>query len=689
MKKFLLFLAVIILTALFYPGMDPFCANNFLVLDSITASGSRIDIHTTGQAKYNVFKISNPPRLVVELFNVEQDLKQKEINVGGAIIKRIRSGQFQNEPVKIARVVIELTKQSEYSASQKGGNIFITLQQDAGVPQTARAASLTVSTVTTKAEKSRPKKQLKPTSISVSTAAVKQAVAPVAKKTIRPAVATAGKQEIIASTITVKAQKEPAVSSAPVSAAPPKITPRTPKAVPAPASKVVQAQRVEPKRQAAQKHAPVAKAPKKSDMRVIGNITLPKTPVTMEYQDADIQDVLQVLSLRSGINIIAGVDVTGTISISLKDVPFDQAFNTILTIKGLTSLAIGDNILQVITPAALTSQRQQEIVFTRVYPLNYAESPIIAAQIKSVFGSEGLKGDVNTDARTNSLLVSASLEGHAAVEKILKEIDIKPLQVMIESRVVDVNISDASELGVSWTKDNIIATGAGAVATAARTQTAQPGGGPSVSITQPGQSGQNITVSGAQSAMAVPTQGGLSFAFGYINNTDILSARLGVLATEGRVKLLSNPKVTTVNNKEARIMVGDKIPYKTTTIGQGGVSQENFTYIDAGIELTVLPTISPDKWITLKVRPIVSVPLVAPAGQAPTVRTRETDVTVMVKDGDTIVIGGLISDSEIEQMEKVPILGDIPFFGALFKHKSHQKTRSELLIFITPKILEG
>jgi general secretion pathway protein D len=164
---------------------------------------------------------------------------------------------------------------------------------------------------------------------------------------------------------------------------------------------------------------------------------------------------------------------------------------------------------------------------------------------------------------------------------------------------------------------------------------------------------------------------------------------LGALITDGKAKVLSAPKVTTINNEEAKLLAGEKMPFKTTTIGPGGVSQEAWSYVDVGVKLTVKPTITKGGSVRLKVHPEVSVPsAIAAEGAPPPVRTREIEVTVMVEDADTLVIGGLIGENDIETISKVPLLGDLPILGYFFKYKEKTKARSELLVFITPKILK-
>ncbi|MCX7910678.1 MAG: type II and III secretion system protein, partial [Endomicrobia bacterium] len=204
-----------------------------------------------------------------------------------------------------------------------------------------------------------------------------------------------------------------------------------------------------------------------------------------------------------------------------------------------------------------------------------------------------------------------------------------------------------------------------------------------------------------QSAMAVAPTGvpieSAVFLFGKFTDALAVSGRLAMLITQGKAKVLSNPRVTTMNNKTAVIIAGEKIPYKsavthTTTGGGTGVGQtvqETWEYINAGIQLTVTPTVSPDGWVTLNVRPQVDIPQISAPGVPPTVKSRQTEVTVMVKNNEPLIIGGLISDSDIDAIKKIPLLGDLPILGYLFKYKTSTKRRTELIILITPRVIEN
>lgn len=420
--------------------------------------------------------------------------------------------------------------------------------------------------------------------------------------------------------------------------------------------------------------------------------SLPKVMVTLECVDADITDVLQMLAIKADVNIIYGPDVTGKITISLRNVPFDKAFENILRISKLAYIQVAENVIRVGTPQTLEQERAMQVVYTKIFPLNYAVADDVKMYLEQIRQAEGrTKGMIAVDKRTNSLIVTESEEGLKYIEEWIKKLDTKPYQVSIEAQVIDISIDDLSELGVQW---------------GVRSVETQPGSGVNYTLEQVGGAGVtvsevNATAREVQSSMLVAPTGApiesAVFLFGKFTDALAISGRLAMLITQGKAKVLSNPRVTTMNNKTAVIIAGEKIPYKSavtqTTTGAGtGVGQtvqETWEYINAGIQLTVTPTVSPDGWITLNVKPQVDIPQISAPGVPPTVKSRQTEVTVMVKNNEPLIIGGLISDSDIDAIKKIPLLGDLPILGYLFKYKTSTKRRTELIILITPRIIEN
>jgi type IV pilus secretin PilQ/predicted competence protein len=400
----------------------------------------------------------------------------------------------------------------------------------------------------------------------------------------------------------------------------------------------------------------VSEKPKKEEQKVEEKkFVLPKTPVTLECVDADIQDVLQMLAVKSGVNIIYGPDVTGKITISLKNVPFDKAFENILRISKLVYVIAGDNIVRVGTPQVIEQERSLQVMYTKIFPLNYAVADDVKTHLEQILKAEGrTKGMISVDKRTNSLIVTESEEGLNYIEEWIKKLDTKPYQVTIEAQVIDISVDDLSELGVQWGIRSIDKKAGSEVSYSLDSVS---GGGVSVKAVE--STAKEIQSAIFSAPTGVPLESA-TFLFGKFTDSLAISARLAMLITQGKAKVLSNPRVTTMNNKTATIIAGEKIPYKTavtqTTTGGAGVGQtvqEQWEYITAGIQLTVTPTVSPDGWVTLTVKPQVDIPQVSAPGVPPTVKSRQTEVTVMVKNNEPLVIGGLISDSDIEAIKKL------------------------------------
>jgi len=623
-------------------------------LVNIVPYQSSVTIVCSLQPEFNKFYLDSPPRVAVDVKNCELKFDKEVISVENKYIQRVRVKQFKTEPVKIVRVVLDLYKKQNYEVKVDSNNLVINLIIQKPKLQVAEVPK---ETKVVKKEEVTEKVEVKKDTTVVETQISKPEVEEKPQE---------GQQNVVQQAATSQQSEI--------------ITPPSTQIEPQPAKPVLATTQ------------PVSEKPKKEEQKVEEKkFVLPKTPVTLEVVDAEIQDVLQMLAVKSGVNIIYGPDVTGKITISLKNVPFDKAFENILRISKLVYLSLGDNIVRVGTPQVIEQERTLQVMYTKIFPLNYAVADDVKSHLDQILRSEGrTKGVITVDKRTNSLIVTESEEGLNYVEEWIKKLDTKPYQVSIEAQVIDISVDDLSELGVQWGVRSVDSkTGSGV----SYSLESVSGGGATVkSVESTAKELQSAVVSAPTGA---PLESAV-FLFGKFTDTLAISGRLAMLITQGKAKVLSNPRVTTMNNKTATIIAGEKIPYKSavtqTTTGGGGVGQtvqESWEYISAGIQLTVTPTVSPDGWVTLTVKPVVDIPQVSAPGVPPTVKSRQTEVTVMVKNNEPLVIGGLISDSDIDAIKKLPLLGDLPILGYLFKYKTTQKKRTELIILITPRIVEG
>ncbi|WP_224957639.1 type IV pilus secretin family protein [Geomonas subterranea] len=389
--------------------------------------------------------------------------------------------------------------------------------------------------------------------------------------------------------------------------------------------------------------------------------------VTLEFSDADIRKIFQLIAEVSNLNFLISDDVTGTISIKLVNVPWDQALDVILDAKGLAMVQQG-NIVQIKPRSKMQSQADEENAAkkaaekllelkTAVFEVNYAAISDVAAQF-NIMKSE--RGIITKDERTSRVIVKDIQPALDDMRALLKTLDLPEKQVMIEARIVEATSSFTRNLGVQWAlgyKD--------ASASVANVNNIETTFGGVVSTAGPGATGAGGL--------------GLGMSFGKLTSNVQLDMRIQAAATIGQVKIISTPKVVTLNNKAAKISQGQSIPYQTTSAE--GTKTE---FVEAALTLEVTPHITADGSVSMKIKASNNSP---GSGSPPPINKKEATTELVVSNGDTTVIGGIYVDSDTESDTGVPFLADIPLLGWLFKSNSKQKTKTELLIFITPKIV--
>jgi type IV pilus assembly protein PilQ len=439
---------------------------------------------------------------------------------------------------------------------------------------------------------------------------------------------------------------------------------------------------------------------------------LPTTSMSFDYSGANVRSVLNIMAARMGVNVVYSRDVSGPVTIRLKNVPFNEAFKTVLRVKGLTAQQIGSKILRIATAKTVEKERETAPLTTKFLPLKYQNAQELKKVIEGIIKAEGRKGKVSVDIQSNALIVTDTSSGIEGIARILAQVDRKPMQVLIETKLVEVNINNAFDLGVEWssygghTSEIGGQRGFNFFGSANTASQAAPVGFTTNGVKTPYTSSTSIftplsnIVGSGGTGVSFPTISDAvnvgAFRFGRITDSYLLDITLSAAQKDGKVKILSEPKVTTLNNREAKIDITTQIPYTTSTSTNTNpvVTTTEVVYLDTGIMLEVTPQVNADNRITMKVKPTVSQQasssVITPAaGGAPGVDTRSAETTVMTRNGETIVIGGLIYDVNSDLIYKVPLLGDIPLLGWLFKKKHNSVQRIELLIFVTPKIVEG
>ncbi len=414
----------------------------------------------------------------------------------------------------------------------------------------------------------------------------------------------------------------------------------------------------------------------------------------MELRNADIKEVLRALSQENNINIIIGDAVEGKITLSFRAVTFDEAFNAILRMNNLSAFH-EENIIRVVqSPFAV----EEAGLTTHIIAINFATAVDIQETVKGLLSKYGT---VMADRRTNILVIRDLPSNLEKISEVVHRLDSRTPQIMIEARIVEINRNFTKELGVQWGGQYASQSGG--------TTTILHGGGTKNQSTDTSFDALtgDIGVSGGPFAVNLPADvnagsgGAFGFSIGNVANTRLLDVQLSALEDEGNGKILSNPIIMTLSNKEAKISSGTEILIPTTSIVStsvsptspnisGGTSSTGVTTINAKLELTVIPQVTHDNQILIYVRVDKKDPDYSrEVRNIPPLITRTAETNLLVKDMETIVIGGIYTHSESESIAGVPWLSKIPLLGWLFKKETKVDIQNELMIFITPTIRRG
>ena len=443
-------------------------------------------------------------------------------------------------------------------------------------------------------------------------------------------------------------------------------------------------------------------------------------PVTFNFQDVPVRTVLQLIAEESNLNIVAADTVQGNVTLRLVNVPWDQALDIVLQAKGLDKRRDGNVVWvapqeeiakyeQAKEDARIAIENRAEMI-TEYIPINYGNAEDIAkllteeSKSSSGGGAAGQgaqrgflspRGSISFDRRTNTLLVIDIPAKVTEVRRLVSLLD-KPVdQVLIEARIVIAGETFARELGakfgIAGTQENVLFNGdvaantatANSIAAANRANSTVPPPNPLVAPTLTKALNVNLPVVNAAGALALSV----------INAGYVLDVELSALQAEGRGEVISNPRIVTSNQKEAVIRQGQEVGYVTISQqqGAGAAAIPNVQFKDVLLELKVTPTITNDGRVFLnmavkkdEIEGFVS----SGIGDVPQINKREINTAVLIDNGQTVVIGGVYEFRDRSDVTKVPWLGDLPVIGNLFKKKGRTKEKAELLIFVTPKVMQ-
>ncbi|WP_417661831.1 type IV pilus secretin PilQ [Pseudomonas sp.] len=403
--------------------------------------------------------------------------------------------------------------------------------------------------------------------------------------------------------------------------------------------------------------------------------------LSLNFQDIDVRSVLQLIADFTDLNLVASDTVAGNITLRLQNVPWDQALDLVLKTKGLDKRKVG-NVLLVAPADEIAARERQELEsqkqIAELAPLrreliqvNYAKASDMAKLFQSVTSADGSaddRGSITVDDRTNSIIAYQTQDRLDELRRVVAQLDVAVRQVMIEARIVEANVDYDKSLGVNWRgaqvgNGNFIVGGSGG-------DRVGSGGNPATAL-------GNFVDMGVANATS-------SLGIGFVTDNTILDLELSAMEKTGNGEVVSQPKVVTSDKETAKILKGADIPYQEAS-SSGATST---TFVEAALSLEVTPQITPDNRIIMEVKVNKDEPDFAnQVNGTPTIRKNEVNAKVLVNDGETIVIGGVFSNEQRKGVDKVPFLGDLPYLGRLFRRDIVEDSKSELLIFLTPRIM--
>lgn len=420
--------------------------------------------------------------------------------------------------------------------------------------------------------------------------------------------------------------------------------------------------------------------------------------IDLDLKNADIHNVLRLLSEVGNVNIITADDVNGFVTIKMKNVPWDQALDVILSSKGLGMVRRG-NLLRVAPQATLEKEREMAIarqkqqmelapLETRLIPVSYAEAGTLSGRVKELLSE---RGSVSVDSRTNILVARDVANNLDDAEELIRSLDSQTPQVLIEARIVEANTSFTHDVGIQWGGSMVMSS-----ATGNPTGLVFPH---DVTIAGGASDGSTPTAGLSPFAASVPNpnfvvnfpapagtgQGGaIGLSLGSLAGNFNLAVRLSAFETTGHVRIISSPRILTLDHHAATISQGTSIPY--SQVSAQGVQT---AFQEAKLSLNVTPHVTSDGAVSMEVVINRDEPDFnqRSARGDPTILKRNAQTSLLVQDGHTAVIGGIYTRNTGHGLSQVPLFGDIPILGILFRHTQSRDARTELLIFLTPRIV--
>ena len=639
-------------------------------------------VRTSTRLAYQEFRLDNPSRLVVDFLNAENRAPVSSLPIHADAVSRVRVRQFQDSDPKVARLVVDISDSQLGHQIQAGeDSLRIVFPGAIKAPKPAAQAA--------KAPENSP---------ASAQPAQAEHVQPVADKTesggtqagetrepASPVISDLGMAEIPQSSLAAAPQSRPAPpGSTPVALA---------EAVPTPAPPVPS--------------APPLTLTASRDSRFAGQ------PLTLDLVNISLVDFFRLMSEEGGVNIVMDPEIKGTLSIKVVQVPWDQIFEAALANNGLDRKAEG-NLIRIATKSTLQNEARQEEALkkanllaadleTRIKRLNYAKAKDFVEPLKDQIT---VRGTVVVDERANALIITDLPSSLEKVVRMVETLDTPQPQVEIEARIVSATRDFARDIGVQFgfvqgNLQRVTVGGPNTFGTIGGTRpSATPkntyaagnpvtgrGASESTSTESAGVSTGNVLNDRGNFNVNLPAQkafGGLGLSVGNIFDTFLLDAAITAGESKGLAKLISQPKVTAQNNSEATITQGLRFPVQVIANNTVTVQFQN-----AALTLVVTPQITYDGNVVLDLKVENNTPDFARQVQGiPSIRTSESQTRVLVTDGGTTVIGGILIDNEQNQKEGIPGLSSLPVVGYLFQRNLTSRSTQEVLFFITPRIVK-
>jgi type IV pilus assembly protein PilQ len=620
---------------------------------AVTQEPQRAAIRIQGAGRLDVHpeRLANPERLVLDFAGARLNVQKTTIPGVSAPVREVRMAQFRPD---VARVVIDLTASTPYEISHEKDAVVIYLKTQSAEARTPAAV--------TGASTAKPKPEAASTSTAQASNASPSSHFPLPNELTQPSASLA--------TESAPAQPEPST-----------------------AQQAAQ-QAVQQANSAASTLA--AQSSTASSNPASGHYT--GEPISVNLKDVDLKDFFRLIHEISGLNVVLDPNVKGTLTIVLDEVPWDQALDIVLINNGLDKQLNG-NVLRIATKDTLKKEAETArdlqkaqaeavapVTVTRV--LSYAKASTVRDTLKKFLSA---RGDIYSDDRSNQLIIRDIPSNLPTLDNLMRQLDRKSQQVEIEARVVEATRSFSQDIGVQW--------GFAGTTTSGRTIF---GGNPENGVSPittatglpqppliqtPTNSSSGVTTPGLPLNVNLPAGAPTSgFYFGHRSPNFAVDLLITAAEAKGVGKLLSKPKIITQNNEKATVKQGTKVPIQTTINNTISVQ-----YIDAVLQLQVTPQITAEGTVFMDVLvENTQIDNGIPRVQGiPALDTQSAETKVLVADGGTVVIGGIIITQQQTSVTEVPVLGSIPVIGRLFREQAVNITSSELLFFLTPTIIPG